>query len=110
MCQALVGGRGDTLDLIHVVDPATASADHSPAHIKHQCELKTKSGMHAAVSAEFHAEDRLESGVITTIINAAEARHADLLLVGATGLKIEAGEKHADSFSVMGSTSAGPDR
>jgi hypothetical protein len=57
-----VGGRGDTLDLLHVVDPATASADHSPAHIKHQCELKTmareKHDTQNAVSAEFHVEDR----------------------------------------------------
>lgn len=42
-----------------------------------------------------------------TIAKAAEKVKADLLLVGAYGLKIEKGDVPTDSYSVMGSTSDG---
>lgn len=59
------------------------------------------------VKAHFHAESKLAEGTIETIAAAAEKCRADLLLVGAYGLKIEQGETHGDTFSVMGSVSNG---
>ena len=42
-----------------------------------------------------------------TLAKEAERHEADILVVGATGLKIEEGAVHADSYSVMGSVSDG---
>jgi len=96
--------RGDTLDLIHVVDPSHASPTFTPALIKHECELKAT---HAGITVDFHIKEKLPEGVEVTISQAAEFYKADLLVVGATGLKIEEGDKHKDSFTVMGSVSDG---
>ena len=69
--------EGGTLDLLHVEEPK-AKVLLSGEHIRKECDLVTSS-----------------------------ADQADILVVGATGLKIEQGAVHADSFSVMGSVSDG---
>jgi len=95
--------RNDTLDLIHVIDQE-ASILQAPEHIQKQCELIASK---AGAKLKFHAQPKMEEGVIATIARTAERTRADLLLVGAYGLKIEAGAEPKDSFSVMGSVSDG---
>mmetsp|Transcript_31122 Transcript_31122/g.77446 ORF Transcript_31122/g.77446 Transcript_31122/m.77446 type:complete len:299 (+) Transcript_31122:143-1039(+) len=97
--------RGDTLDLIHVVDPSHASPTFTPALIKHECELKAT---HAGITVDFHIKEKLPEGVEVTISQAAEFYKADLLVVGATGLKVEHDNKtQENTFAVMGSVSDG---
>jgi len=81
-----------------------ASILQAPEHIQKQCELIASK---AGAKFQFHAQPKMEEGVIATIARTAERTRADLLLVGAYGLKIEAGAEPKDSFSVMGSVSDG---
>lgn len=96
--------EGGTLDLLHVEEPK-AKVLLSGEHIRKECDLVTSS---AEVPAEFHTIPKSEDASVTeTLAKEAERHEADILVVGATGLKIEQGAVHADSFSVMGSVSDG---
>ena len=96
--------EGGTLDLLHVEEPK-AEVLLSGEHIRKECDLVTSS---AEVPAEFHTIPKSEDASVTeTLAKEAERHQADILVVGATGLKIEQGAVHADSFSVMGSVSDG---
>lgn len=96
--------KGGTLDLLHVVEPK-AKVLLSADHIRKECDLVTSS---AKVPAEFHSIPKSEDESVTeTLAKEAERHEADILVVGATGLKIEKGAVHADSYSVMGSVSDG---
>ena len=96
-----------TLDILHVETDPQAPAFLSPEHIEKECALRT-TGPDLKVAAKFHALAKpLDESVEHVLAKAAEARDVDLLVVGATGLKIEQGAVHADSFEVMGSTCDG---
>ena len=95
-----------TLDVLHVKDPH-APAFLSAEHIEKECALRT-TGPDLKVDAKFHALAKpVDQSVEHVLAKAAEARDSDILVVGATGLKLEQGAVHADSFEVMGSTCDG---
>jgi|TARA_B110000977_G_scaffold201607_1_gene297208 nucleotide-binding universal stress UspA family protein len=96
-----------TLDLLHVKTDPHAPIFLSPGHIEKECELRL-SRPNVRVKARFHVLGKPDGQSVTQVLaKAAEATQVDLLVVGATGLKIEKGDVHADSFTVMGSTSDG---
>ena len=76
----------------------------TPEHIEKSCELVASA---AGVTFNFHKEHKDELGVINTLAKAAERIRADLLLVGAYGLRIEQGAQDEVSFSVAGKVSDG---
>jgi nucleotide-binding universal stress UspA family protein len=98
--------RGDTLDLLHVVE-ASAPSHLRPEHVMNECDLQTST---AGVQADFHRLSKSHGETVTAVLaKGAAAYRADLLVVGAIGLRIEQGNVHAhgESFSVTGSVSDG---
>ena len=72
-----------------------------------ECDLQTST---AGVQADFHRLSKSPGETVTAVLaKGAAAYRADLLVVGAIGLRIEQGNVHAhgESFSVTGSVSDG---
>ena len=96
-----------TLDLLHVTMDQNAPIFLSPEHIEKECELRMTK-LNVNVTSKFHVLAKPEGQSVTQVLAAeSESQKVDLLVVGATGLKLEQGEVHADSFAVMGQTADG---
>jgi nucleotide-binding universal stress UspA family protein len=96
-----------SLDVFHVKMNPNAPIFLSLERIEKECALRT-TRLNVKVHAKFHALASPSNESVTQILTkAAEEIDADVLVVGATGLRIEKGGAHADSFEVMGRTSDG---